>query len=358
MKKIHFLQTTLLFFLIIFLSSCDENGGDDISKQTGVLITNAGNFGKGNGTLSFYDEEAKTISNDIINTANSGASLGSLVESVYLHDGMLYIICNATDKIEFISADNYKFLDNPVTNLNTPRYMAIVGSKAYITCYGSFDANYFLPDSYVAVMDIASRKIIDSLKCGAGPEGIIALNNMIYVANSYENSVSVIDFTSGTETKIALDAAPQHFVLDGTGKLHVTVSSYYGTYPEEKVGLQSINTAQNKADTFVKVTAMSDDGIVVANGDGSKLFLLTAEPYPGTATKVLVYDVASKTVSGDALISGENFYGLGYNVSTDRLYVSDAAGFSGNGKIMAYDAAGVKLDEQTTSIGPYQFIFK
>ena len=52
---------------LLFFTSCDNgNGGEEIPKKTGVLIVNAGNFGSGNGTISFYDEELGTISNNVI----------------------------------------------------------------------------------------------------------------------------------------------------------------------------------------------------------------------------------------------------------------------------------------------------
>jgi len=343
---------------ILFFSSCNKNGGVDIPKKTGVVVINQGNFGQGNGTLSFYDEEQKMITNNVLSAANNGAALGSIIESVQQHDGIGYLVCNAADKIEFFDIANFKYLANPLTNIAAPRYMVVYGDRAYITCYGPWDENWMLSDSYVAVMNLNTNTIIDSLACGAGPEGIVLFNNKLYVANSYETSVSVIDISSGSSTKIQLEAAPQHFALDADLQLWVTVTSYYGYYPAEKVGLQAINTSANTKGEFVQVPGLSDDGLMVANANGDKIYLLTAEPFPGTETNVLEFETKSKTLAADPLISGENFYGIGYNTSTDKLYVSDAAGFAGNGKILIYDATGTLLDEQVASIGPFQFMFK
>ncbi len=343
---------------ILFFSSCDNNGSDDIPKKTGVVVVNQGNFGKGNGTLSFYDEELKTITNDILAEANSGAALGSIIESVQQHDGTGYLVCNAADKIEFFDINNFKFLANPVTNITAPRYMVVNGDRAYITCYGPWDANWMLSESYLAVMNLTTNTIIDSLACGYGPEGIALFNNKIYVANSYESSVSVIDISSGNSSKIQLDAAPQHFALDENLQLWVTVTSYYGAYPAEKVGLQAINTTANTKGDFIQIPGLSDDGLVASNGTGDAFYLLTAEPYPGTETNILEFDTDAKSLIAEPLVTGENFYGIGYNTSTDKLYVSDAAGFAGNGKILVYDVEGTLIDEQVASVGPFQFMFK
>ncbi|MCK5368505.1 MAG: hypothetical protein KAQ62_08125, partial [Cyclobacteriaceae bacterium] len=320
---------------LLFFSSCDNgSGGEEIPKKTGVLIVNAGNFGQGNGSVSFYDEELETISNNVIKNANNGAEIGAGIESIYQHDGVGFLVCNATDKVEFFSVEDYKYLDNPTTNISQPRYMTVVGDKGYITCWGPWSANFTLEESYVAVMDLSTKNIVDSLECGYGPEGIIAVNNKLYIANSFESSVTVIDLADESVDEIDLDAAPQHFAMDGTGTLWVTVSSNFGVFPVDKVGLQSINTSTDSKGSFVQVPGLSDDGVLAADGAGEKIYIFTTQPWPATETEVFVFNSQTKFLDGDALISGENFNGIGFNPTTDKLYVADAAGFAGNGKIM------------------------
>jgi hypothetical protein len=236
--------------------------------------------------------------------------------------------------------------------------MTVVGDKGYITCWGFWSANFTLEESYVAVMDLNTKKIVDSFECGSGPEGIMAVNNKLYIANSFETSVTVIDLGGESTDEIDLDAAPQHFALDGSGTLWVTVSSNFGVYPEDNVGMQSINTLTDSKGSFVKVPGLSDDGVMAIDGAGEKIYIFTTQPWPATETEVFVFDTNTKTLDGDALISGENFNGIGFNPTTDKLYIADAAGFAGNGKIMVYDVDGVSLDNQVTSIGPFHFMFK
>lgn len=344
---------------LVFFSSCDDgNEVEPTPPNTGVLVVNAGNFGQGNGSVSFYDEELMSISNNVIKNANDGNEIGALIESIYHHDGVGFLVCNATDKIEFFNVDDYSYLANPVTNISQPRYMTVVGDKAYITCWGPFSANYTLEESYVAVMDLSTKEIVDSLSCGSGPEGILAVGNKLFIANSYETSVTVVDLTDNSNTTIDVDAAPQHFALDGSGALWVSLGSAYGAHTAEKVGLQSINVSTNSKESFVQVPSLSDDGALASNGAGSNIYMLAAQPWPATETNVLEFDTESKALAEDALISGENFNGIGYNITTDMLYVADAAGFAGNGKIMVYDISGVLLDDQVSSIGPFHFMFK
>lgn len=359
MNKISTLMSlSVIFTGLLFFSSCDsESGGEEIPKKTGVLIVNAGNFGQGNGSVSFYDEELGTISNNVIKNANNGAEIGAAIESIYQHDGVGFLVCNATDKVEFISMEEYKYLANPTTNISQPRYMTVVGDKGYITCWGPW-SSFTLEESYVAVMDLSSKEIVDSLECGTGPEGIIAVNNKLYIANSFETSITVIDLSDDSTDEIELEAAPQHFTMDGLGTMWVTVSSNFGVYPEDKVGMQSINTSTDSKGAFVKVPGLSDDGVMAIDGAGEKIYIFTTQPWPATETEVFVFNTKTETLDGDALISGENFNGIGFNPTTDKLYIADAAGFAGNGKIMVYDVDGLSLDNQVTSIGPFHFMFK
>lgn len=349
----------VLFIGLIFFSSCDDESGEvEIPKKTGVLIVNAGNFGSGNGSVSFYDEELASISNNVVKEANAGAEIGAGMESFYQHEGVGFLVCNAPDKVEFFSVDDYKYLANPTTNISQPRYMTVVGDKAYITCWGPWSANFSLDGSYVAVMDLGTKTITDSLNCGVGPEGIIAIGNKLYIANSFESTVTVVDLDNESSSKIEVNAAPQHFTMDDSGSLWVTLGSNFGVYPQGNVGLLALNTTNNSTGAFVVVPGMSDDGGMASNNTGEKIYVLTAQPWPGTASEVFEFDTNTKLLGSDPLISGENFNGIGYNKTTDLLYVADAAGFAGSGKIMVYDVDGLLLDNQVTSIGPFHFMFK
>jgi DNA-binding beta-propeller fold protein YncE len=338
---------TVLAGGLMFFSSCDDNGNEKPVIITNILIVNEGNFGAGNGSLSIYDEEQKTITNSVVKNANQGSEIGSSIQSLFAHDGIGYIVCNSSDKIEFISLDDYTFLANPLTNISTPRYMAIVEGKGYITCWGPWASDFTLQNSYIAVMDLSSRAIIDTLECGSGPEGIMAVGNKLFVANSFESSVSVLNLNDNAHTKIELDGAPQHFALDASGTLWVSISS----------GLQPVNPSTNVKGTAIAVADMGSK--ITIDGHGLKIYLLTAEPWNvGTGAEVYGFNTQTKQLDAQALISGDSFYGIGFNVTSDKIYVADSKGFSGNGVITVYDTEGNMLDQQTTGVGPNGFVFK
>jgi len=355
MSKVKTLFWLFVFGGMLVLSSCDDGGEVDVPQKTGIIVVNEGNFGAGNGSLSFYDEELMIITNNVIKSANAGAEIGSLVQSIYLHEGIGYIICNDGDKIEFIDQESFRFLANPLDEVNVPRYMTVVGNKGYISCWGPYDENYALPDSYVAVMDLASKSIIDTLECGSGPEGILASGNTLFVANSFETSVSVIDLSSGSSSKIEFEAAPQHFVQDATGNFWVSLSAGWA-YPADKAGIQAIDIALLEKGTFVPI--LDVQGSLAIDSESENIYVLTAEAYPKTGTTVQKYNTINKSLGTNSIVSGDNFYGIGYNTTTDKLYVADNLAFSGNGKITVYDQDGTLLDEQVAGIGPNGFVLK
>ena len=73
-----------------------------------AIILNEGNFGAGNGSISYYYEESQRIANDTVKSANNDSEIGSLVQSIFLYDTVGYIVCNASDKVEFIHNETFK----------------------------------------------------------------------------------------------------------------------------------------------------------------------------------------------------------------------------------------------------------
>ncbi len=348
MNKLRFLFYGLILLGFAFVSSCSEDGADEIPESEGVLIVNEGNFGAGNGSLSIYEETNKFLRNNIVKNANGGSSIGATVQSFYAHDGIGYIICNSNDKIEFISLEDFTFLANPVTELSQPRYMTIIGDRGYITCWGPWD-NWTLPDSYVAVMDLTTNTIIDSLDCGSGPEGIIAVDNRLFIANSFETTISVLDLANQSHTKIDLDNSPQHLVFGGSGDIWVSQTN----------GLQAIDPGTLDLGKMVDVINMN--GKIAISPEGKDLYIMTVEPWDenkvNLASQIKVFDTETQQLKTSALINGFDFYGIGVNPISGAIYVADSKAFSGPGEIFVYDEDGNLLDQQAVGVGPNGFVF-
>jgi DNA-binding beta-propeller fold protein YncE len=348
-------------FLVVlsgfFLFSCDT--ADDCCVPppvaSGVFIVNAGNFGQANGELSFYDPMSGNIQNAVVKSANQGAEIAAGIESFFIHENHGYLLCNGPDKIEILD-DDLKFAGNPITGIIAPRYMAASNSTGYVSCWGPFGPMFDLPDSYVAVIDLVSRRVVDTVRCGQGPEGLLVHDGKLFVANSYENSITVYRIGAKTYNTIALEAAPQHFTVDGQGKIWVSLGSFFGVYPSGETGMAIIDPAGETVETTLAVEGISDEGQIAYNANDGRLYFMKAEAWPGTATEVWFVNTSTRQLGNAPLISGDNFYGLGYNSSTDQLLITDARAFSGNGQLLVYTANGTLADTETTGIGPWQIV--
>ncbi len=358
MKTIIRLLTGIVFTGFLFLQACNDNSDNEQPASTGAIVVNSGNFGKANGSLSLYDKKTMEIENHIVKNANGGSPVGASIESMIAYGNLGVILCNAPDKLEYIDLTTMKYVTYPTTGITTPRYMTAYGGLGFITCWGPWSANWTLDSSYVAILNINSGSIMDSLKCGSGPEGIIIFQSRLYVANAYDSTISVFDISDYSRSTITLDAAPQHMTVDANDILWVSVTSAYGKFSSDKIGLVGIETnAQHNIISKVNITGISEEGVLAYNKKNHNIYLLTAEAWPGTSTNVMVFNTDTKKLNPAPLITGENFSGIGIDQDDENLYIADAAGFQGDGKIMIYDKDGNKLDEATTAIGPTSFLF-
>lgn len=360
MQTLNKILTGMIIGGFLMMQSCNNDSGDEQPLRTGVVVVNAGNFGQANGSISLYDEKIMEIENYVVKNANGGSDIGSGIESMLGYGDIGIIVCNATDKLEYIDLNTMKYVNFPTTSgLTTPRYMAAYKDIGYVTCWGPWSANWTLDESYVAIINLSNGNVMDSVKCGPGPEGILIFDNRLYIANSYDSTITVSDVSDFSRSNIILEAAPQHMRVDENRTLWVTVTSGYGKYASDKTGLVGVNTdSGHKIIAKINIAGISEEGAMAYNKADHKLYVLTAEAWPGTATEVLAFDTETKELSPAPVISGQNFSGLDYNNDTGKLYVADAAGFQGNGKILVYDKEGNKLDEKTVAIGPTFFLFK
>jgi len=347
MNNLRLFTLTIAICSIYVLSSCDNSSGEGPSIKTDILIVNEGNFGAGNGSISSYDEEEQTITNNFVKSANGGSEIGALVQSIHVQDGIGYIICNSDDKIEFINAENGQYLANPLTDISQPRYMTVVGDKGYVSCWGPWDTSdpnwWKLSDSYIAVVDLGTRTVVDSLICGSGPEGIVAVGDQLFVANSFYNSVSVVNLNDNTTREVSLTASPIHLIADLSAQVWVSTSS----------GLQSINSNTLDIESYTEVENIQ--GKIAFDGSNG-IYVLTVEPWePGKlnfASEVYMFDIVNEELSSAPVITGDDFYGIGFNESTDHIYVTDSKAFSGPGEVLVYETNGTLVDMQTTAVGP------
>ncbi len=343
MKKIK-LSYVYMLALLVIASACKKD--EEVPKgefATGVIVINEGNFGDADGTVGFYDPSAKTATQDIYQKVNNETVSGTF-QSIYTFDNKTYIIDQSGHKIVVVEAETFKYIATIDEGLFTPRYMTIANGKGYVSNWGDWGPNWTLPDSYIAVVDLTNFNVIKTINTDDGIEGITTINGQVYAAASYSNKVQVINpqndaITGGYETPYG----PSRFVEDGNGRLWVLCAG----------SLVKIDIINEK--TLYSFEIAGGAKSIAVNGDGANIYYLCT-PWNAPA-QVFKIDNSATFAPQEALISGDNFYGLGVNPDDETIYVGRNNG-ADNGTIIRYNAEGTELDNFASGRFPNGFEFR
>ena len=351
----------LLLTNTLFFTSCDPEPANPTPKgayQTGVFIVNEGNFQKGNGAISYFDRDTKTVEKDIFNAVNSRPA-GDVVQSMFIHNDKAYIVANNSNKVEVVDANTFIW-EATISGLALPRYFAVANNKGYVTEWVGFSGN-----GRVAVIDLNTNIITKTIPVGSTPEQMLVVNNKLYVSNSGSNTLSVINTTTdAVETTVTVGPGPGNLVLDATSKLWVACAGNkvykpdYSGYDENAStpgSLIRLNPATNAIEAtlpFASTVEIPKD--LTSNEARNKL-------YYHYAGKIYQLDISATTLPTNAFtnrrFTGEGF-GLGVEPATGTVYAADPGFYTANGKVIRYNSTGSPLDSFEVAIGPNGFVFR
>jgi YVTN family beta-propeller protein len=333
----------------LIISGCSNNEETPRGEfATGVFIVNEGNFSESNGSVGFYNESTAAISDDIFNQAN-GVSPGGIIQSVYFNKNLAFIIDQAGNRIEVVESETFKSIATIEQGLINPRYMVVANGKGYVSNWGNYDANYNLPESYVAVIDLDSYSVSKEIKTDNGSEGLVIFGGNVYVANSNSNTVEMINTTNDTVIgTISVATGPRGFVEDKNGKIWVLSSELFANSALSQLDL----SFEQVLKSFIIGSSAKSLNI---NGAGDQLYYLSA-PY-GADAEVKTVSIDATEDATVALIVGANLYGLGVDPITGIIYLGNHNGFQGNGTVIRYDGETM-LDNFAAGIAPNGFVFR
>ena len=336
---------------ITVLSSCKKDNIDDISihgnYEDGYFITNEGNFGTGNGSISFVDEYG-TVKNDVFASINSFA-LGDVVQSMSIINDHAYILVNNSSSIEVASVDS--MISVAKINVSQPRYMAQVSdSKAYVTDWGI---------NGVQVIDLATNTVSSTISCGEGPEGIAVGVAVAYVCNvggwGLDNTITVINTDNDVvETTLTVGDKPNSVVIDVNGAVWVLTGGYTEYDADWNVVSETAGNLVKIVDNTIEATYAFAVGNhpedLVINDAGTKLYYSD-----GSWSKaVYSFDITDTELSATALIN-RSFYGLGCN--DGYIYGTDVVDYVQSGWSYKYSSNGSIIDSVQVGIIPGGYCF-
>lgn len=195
---------------------------DTFPYEEGLLVSNEGPFNNGFGTVSFINNLFTEIDNDIYQDVNSD-NLGNIVNSIGFNEDDAYIVANVSNRITVVNRFTFAESARIETGLENPRYFEAVNGKGYVSNWGD---PFVTTDDYIAVIDLATNTVVNTIPVGEGPERIITNGNRLYVALQggfgFNNQVVVIDPNTDTvEEEITVGDVPESMAFNAAGDLWV-----------------------------------------------------------------------------------------------------------------------------------------
>jgi len=332
---------------IFLLSSCGNDDAAGIIQTPGqVVVVNEGNFGQSNGSLTTYDPETGKTLENTFQTANN-RPLGDVVQSMYFSGGTGYVVVNNSRKIEVVDAI---FMSTATIEegLANPRFLLKAEARLFVSNWGNFDENFALDQSYVLILDSASFEVEGRVDTEDGTENLAYSDGFVYAANSFTNTVSVLNAGTGTlSATLETGFSPGEMVVGSDGTVWLICG---GNYQANDGAIYKLGPAQSE----VEVNLGSNPSAKLAIDQSAGLL------YFINGTSVGKYSTETKALTSSFITENGavGFYGIGFSEEEQVLYVADAQGFQGKGKVYRYSNEGNLLSTFDAGVGPNSFVFR
>lgn len=337
-----FLFGVLGAFLLNSCSSDDEVIEESIVEggyADGFFVLNEG----GTGTVTFVSNDLETVEQEIYAAVNEGDDIGQYAQSMFFTEEHAFIISNGSNLITVVDRNTFELAGKIESGFEAPRYGAVVNDKAYVTNHAAWDTNQ---DDYIAVIDLETLEVEETIIMGDYAENIIEENGLLYVQNAAYgtgNKVSVINpATNAVEQTIEVNG--------GLNSIEIENNKLYALSPGE---LAVVNLISNETESEI---IFPEDLTGAAN-----LEVENGSIYYTIGNSVYTIETDATTAAEDALIeySSESDYGVmyGFDVEDGRIYIADGGDFNSNSFVEIYTTEGQLLSNITVGVGPNGFYF-
>ena len=364
-------QSSLLLSLLFILavSSCRQDDYVILSETydtgwqapkgniVGMYLLNEGNMGSNKASLDYLDLSATTPTAPYVRNIYAERNpdvvkeLGDVGNDVQIYGSKLWIVVNASNKVEVATANSCKRL----TTIDIPncRNIAFNGKYAYIS---SFVGPIKFPDpqsplGMVYKVDTATFEKVAALSVGYQPEELSIIDNKLYVANSggyrpphYDRTISEIDLYSFKELrKIDVDINPHRCRTDRYGQLWVTTRGNYGDISPRLYWLSKDHHGTLQLGGVIDI-AVSGISIV-----GDSLYYYGAAWNNATGKNTITYgivNVRTHQIISNSLSSSPQLanitmpYGIMVNPINRDFYLMDAKNYVSSGELLHFTPDG------------------
>lgn len=374
---------TLLLICIVFGSCREDEFEEKIIPATwtkvtdgtstsngdikGFFLLNEGNMGSNKASIDYFDYETGYYMKNIFAEINPGVikELGDVGNDIQIYGDKLYAVINCSHFIEVMDVGTAKH--RAIISIPNCRYIVFKDGFAYVSSYAgpvAIDPNARL--GYVAKVDTATLEVVGECTVGYQPEEMVIVDDKLYVANSggyrvpnYDNTVSVIDLTTFTETKKIEVAINLHRMeKDNQGNIYVSSRGNYYGMPSRTLILDP--RTEKVSDPL---NPLPSSNMTFCN---DFLYLYSTEWSYVTSSNTISY---AKVDTRTQKVTTKNFiadgtdkkitipYGIAVNPENGEFFVTDAKNYVTPGTLYCFNANGTKKWEVETGDIPAHIVF-
>lgn len=343
--------------ILLFAISCSKNddfgevntGSSQYIDGDGIFILNEGNFGQGNGSLSFLNLDSLKIGNEIFSQANN-RPLGDVPLSMLIIEKEGWIVVNNSAKIEVVNLENLKSVAT-IAISGSPRFMLQVSdNKLYVSNFSS---------GRIFIINIQNHQVENEIMLPGSSENLVMAAGKVFAAfwSDYyfpeleNNRLFVIDPASDTLVdSVLVGKEPNSMVVDKNGKLWILCSG--GFLHEEHPSLLRINPVNLNVETNLQFSEFnSSPSSLCANGNDDTLYFLNHG--------IFRMAISDNKLPESPLIpeTGHLFYTLGVHPGNSCIFATDAIDYQQRGLVLRYKPEGNFQDSHRAGIIPGRLVF-
>lgn len=344
MKKIAALM--LLPMLCAFVVvSCNTTPSTPSFKT--VLVVCQGNYGSGNGSITHYNTETKTATQDYYALNNAGRSLGETPMSLSMWNYDCFISVKGEVVILDPATGKYK---NRIGGLNKPNSIGILGvSRGFLTD---------VDEPNIKIFNAGNYSMLDTIELNSAADKLLFSNGYIYTNQwSFGKQILQIDpLTNKVVDSIEVGVQPNNVVADAYGRLWTITDGGYDGNPLGNVAPEivrvNVDGAHNMKLDLKWPLVKGPDYQISTSTMGMYIFYTAGD-------KLYRFDATDKSLPTTPVITvaGANFSNVVEDPFTGDIYISDVKDYVSKGAVYRYSKNFKLIDTFETGIMPKIFGF-
>ena len=335
--------------LVLSIDSCKKNNPEGKAPTVeGVYVINQGNYGFGNGEVSFYNPANNQVTNNLFNSVN-GFHPGDVLQSMYILDTLGFIVVNNSQRVLEVKIPSFKCIRTITIPNSSPRFfLPINDSLAYVT---------ELYQGEVHVVNYLTGAVVNEITGVAiWTEHMLAVGNNVIVEE--DNSLTVPGSVDSLAIINTVNNSVQQFTFPGGGVQGIVkdyLNRVWMASTEDSVnGIPAALYCLSSNLSVIKKLQFPmghNPNNLCMDGAGTELYFFDTGLYN--------LSVNDTTVPTLAFANGgtHNFYGLGVNPVNGDVYAADALDYVQNSVIYRYGSSGNLITSFTAGIITGNFTF-